>query len=110
VIPIKGSHDNEHLLPDIWQPYIVQSEFGLDISYLDNIRGSIFTSADRVHLNNTLKDITEKLILPNVSSKLRAKENHIQMTRKGFKNAFKAMWKKSERQENEGIKKNFKMN
>ena len=52
----------------------------------------------------------EKNILPFLEKKIRFLETNIQNTRKGVKNAFKSLWKKPVRGENDGLKENFKMN
>ena len=36
-------------------------------------------------------------------------DNLITSTKKGFKNAWKSLWKKQERTENDGLKQNFKV-
>ena len=48
--------------------------------------------------------------MPFNEKKVRNIEINIQNTRKGVKNAFKNLWKKPERGENDGLKENFKMN
>lgn len=52
----------------------------------------------------------EKFILPFNEKKIRTLENNLANTKKGFKNQFKNFWKKSERNENDGLKDSFKMN
>lgn len=54
--------------------------------------------------------MVEKSILPFIERKIRNLEINIANTRKGIKNSFKALWKKPERGENDGLKETFKMN
>ena len=57
-----------------------------------------------------MRKIIEKHILPFIEKKIRNIELNIQNTKKGVKNAFKALWKKPDRNDTDGLKENFKMN
>jgi ER-Golgi trafficking TRAPP I complex 85 kDa subunit len=74
------------------------------------IRGNGFSEENRDDIIKVLKKIIEKGILPFIERKIRAIEGNVSNTRKGIKNQFKSLWKKSERGENDGLKENFKMN
>jgi hypothetical protein len=49
-------------------------------------------------------------MLPFIEKRIRNLEISIANTRKGIKNQFKNLWKKTERGENDGLRENFKMN
>lgn len=57
-----------------------------------------------------MRRVIEKQILPFIERKIRNLELNVANTRKGFKNSLKMLWKKSERNENDGLKDSFKMN
>jgi hypothetical protein len=74
------------------------------------VRGACFSEDDRDNIIRSLKRIIEKGMLPFIERRIRTLEGNIANTRKGIKNQFKSLWKKSERGENDGLKENFKMN
>lgn len=57
-----------------------------------------------------IKRMIEKSVLPFIERRIKGLEVSVANTRKGFKNQFKNLWKKTERGENDGLKENFKMN
>jgi hypothetical protein len=100
-------------LDDLWKRLTDLDEQGLMLELnLDGnlIRGGSFSEQDRDNIQRVLKRVIEKGILPFIEKRIRNLEGSVANTRKGIKNQFKSLWKKSERGENDGLKDNFKMN
>ena len=100
-------------LDDLWKRLTDLDEQGLmmELNMDGNlIRGASFSESDRDSIYRVLKKVIEKGILPFIEKRIRMLEGSIANTRKGIKNQFKSLWKKSERGENDGLKDNFKMN
>jgi hypothetical protein len=100
-------------LDDEWRRMTDLDEQGIMLELnLDGnlVRGGSFSVQDRDNIQRVLKKIIEKGMLPFIEKRIRGLENSIANTRKGLKNQFKSLWKKSERGENDGLKENFKMN
>ena len=74
------------------------------------VRGGSFSESERDNLMRVIKRMIEKGVLPFIEKRIRTLEGNVANTRKGIKNQFKSLWKKSERGENDGLKENFKMN
>lgn len=101
-------------LDDLWVRLTDLDEQGLMMELnMENgplLRGRSFSETDRDQIQAVLKRMIEKQVLPFIEKRIRMLETNIANTRKGIKNQFKSLWKKSERGENDGLKENFKMN
>jgi len=73
-------------------------------------RGQQFDNNDRSFANQTVRKCIEKVLLPFAVHKIQTLESNVANTRKGLKNKISRMFKTAERNENEGMKENFKMN
>ncbi len=87
-----------------------ESGLMLELSVETQLRGRSFSQEDRDQLQKLIRRMIEKQILPGIEKRIRALELSIANTRKGIKNQFKNLWKKTERGENDGLRENFKMN
>lgn len=110
-IPMTGAVGAQ--LEDLWGTKYIDLDEQSVLSELHTEalqRGRSFSNDDRSKIKATLKKMVEKSILPFIERKIRNLEINIANTRKGIKNSFKALWKKPERGENDGLKETFKMN
>lgn len=74
------------------------------------IRGKVFTPQDRQKIKMQMKKVMETRLLPFMRQRIRILEESVAKTRKGIKNSIMNVFKKPERNENDGLKGGFKMN
>jgi hypothetical protein len=107
-------------LPDIWSDshvdldarYFIDMQMAKANPSLKKIRGTCFSLNDRNKIKTHLKKITEIFLVPFIKQKIKNLEESVFKTRKTVKQKFLSAFgfKAPERNENDGLRKDFRMN
>ena len=114
----QGSANDQNKFEDLWDnKYIdldarnlIDIQVAMTEPSARKIRGKVFTPQDRQKIHNQMKKVMESRILPFIRMRIRILEDSVAKTRKGIKNSIMNVFKKPERNENDGLKGGFKMN
>lgn len=95
---LSGAKSTENVAPleDLWTKFTDLDEQGLmqELHMESLLRGRSFGNEDRDRIQNALKRMIEKSVLPFIEKKIKNLEVSIANTRKGFKNSMKNFFKK----------------